>query len=646
VTTISYSPATNCNPPHSSGPTVSPHTNALGLFRYSHRMNPRAHSSGLSTDRDHALARFLTIRSQTEDLADPLSPEDQTAQSMPNCSPTKWHRAHTTWFFEEFLLDPQLPNYPRVHSQFRYLFNSYYEAVGPRQPRPQRGLITRPSAEEIRHYRITVNAHVSEFLSSQSDQLPRNIADIVELGVNHEQQHQELLLMDIKHLLSHNCTNPRYANPHEDDGVGRPDDAAATGDATSSTEPAHLTETLTGTASANSAPASAATRSGPEGLAGDGSAARAQDRTATEPSGPCRDSTPTAGGGPKGAFQGPRRGYKVPGGDRHATAEPTGSVAPDQDTVQSPTWSSHPGGLAQIGHQGVGFSFDNETPRHQVWLEPFQIADRVVTVGQWLDFMADSGYERAEFWLSDGWAWVNQTEAQAPLYWQECPAGWHQFTLHGLQPIDRGAPVVHVNYYEADAFARWADARLPTESEWETTATAALPQDRIPIGDAATSLNTTVRDPLQNAQPRGAIASHARASHGDGAQGCGRDSGPTQGNLEQPHGTPSGLMTEVPSDAGLPSALHPVPADPDHVGIQQLFGSVWQWTSSAYSPYPGFQPAAGAVGEYNGKFMVDLQVLRGGSCITPVGHSRPTYRNFFHAASQWPFTGLRLARNA
>ena len=418
----------------------------------------------LTTVDDRMLAeRFGATRRLTETLAAPLSAEDQTVQSMPDVSPTKWHRAHTAWFFETFLLLPSLPGYEVFHPDFGFLFNSYYEGVGARYPRPDRGLISRPGIVEVADYRRHVDAAMGELLDRGPDP---GAAALVELGIQHEQQHQELLLMDIHHVLSRNPMLPAYA---------------------------------------------------------------------------------------------PR------------APRPAGCGAPT-------TWTEHPGGTVPVRHTGEGFGFDNEFPRHLVHLEPFALADRTVTCGDWLEFMDDGGYGRPDLWLSDGWATATAGGWDAPLYWSR-PApgdGWHEFTLAGDGPVDPHVPVSHVSYYEADAYARWAGARLPTEAEWEA-ATLARPDT-------------------------GAV----------------------------PH------LLDL-------DALHPGPV----TGAgSPPFGDVWQWTASAYSPYPGFAPAAGAVGEYNGKFMVNQYVLRGGSCLTPPGHARATYRNFFPPSARWAVAGLRLARNA
>jgi ergothioneine biosynthesis protein EgtB len=411
---------------------------------------------------EHALVvRFGATRRLTEQLAMVLSAEDQTVQSMPDISPTKWHRAHTSWFFETFLLVPYLAGYEVFHPDFGYLFNSYYVGVGDRYPRSDRGLVSRPGIIEIANYRRHVDVQMGMLLAAG---LEPEAAFLVELGIEHEQQHQELLLMDIKHVLS--C-NPML--------------------------PAYLPLTLPG----------------------------------PEPAAPA-------------------------------------------------TWTTHPGGTFEIGHTGDGFGFDNEFPRHQAHFEPFALTDRPVTCGEWLAFIDDDGYGRPELWLSDGWATVEVEGWKAPLYWTHRNEGWQEFTLAGEVPVEPSRPVCHISYFEADAYARWAGFRLPTEAEWEVV--------------------STVR------------------------------------------------ATDVPDGHLLDTlVLHPSPAPG---GSAPPLGDVWQWTSSAYGPYPGFAPESGAVGEYNGKFMVNQYVLRGGSCITPIDHIRPTYRNFFPPSARWAFSGLRLARNA
>jgi ergothioneine biosynthesis protein EgtB len=402
--------------------------------------------------------RFLAVRSFTESLASCVSAEDQTVQSMPDVSPTKWHRAHTTWFFESFLLVPSLPGYRVFHPDYAYLFNSYYEGVGAHYPRANRGIISRPGVQEVAEYRC----HVDEAMVDLFDDVPSHLVlELAELGIQHEQQHQELLLMDIKHVLSRNPMQP--------------------------------------------------------------------------------------------AFDAIR--------------------APEPDVSRTRTWTTYGGGNFDIGYGGERFSFDNELPRHRVYLEPFALADQLVTCGEWLDFIDDDGYQRPELWLVDGWATVQSERWCAPLYWAESDSGWREFTLGGPIPLNPAQPVCHLSYYEADAFARWAGFRMPTEAEWEVAATGV------------------------------AVEGHF---------------------LDQ-------------------TRLHPSPAIGSPVDGSQ-FGNVWQWTSSAYCPYPGFEPAKGAVGEYNGKFMVNQYVLRGGSCVTPAAHVRSSYRNFFPALARWAFSGLRLAR--
>jgi ergothioneine biosynthesis protein EgtB len=410
------------------------------------------------------LDRYREVRALTESLAAPLSAEDQTVQSMPDVSPTKWHRAHTSWFFETFLLGTD-EGYEPFHPAYAFLFNSYYEGIGAQHPRDERGLLSRPGTAEIAEYRRHVDAAMEGLLANRIDAERRQL---VELGLHHEQQHQELLLMDIKHVLSR--------NPLE-------------------------------------------------------------------------------------------RGYGELPAPRSSTAAKAKS-----------SWIAHPGGLIEVGHTGDGFAFDNEYPRHSSYLRPFALSDRLVTCGEWLDFMADGGYDRADLWLSDGWSTIREQGWDAPLYWSRADDQWRVFTLGGALPVHRDEPVCHISYYEADAFAHWAGARLPTEEEWEVVAD--------PLGTEGNFLDTDVLHPRAPATNSGSQS-------------------PTTG----------------------------------------LCGDVWQWTSSAYSPYPGFRPAAGAVGEYNGKFMVGQYVLRGGSCVTPPGHTRATYRNFFPPSARWAFGGLRLARD-
>lgn len=404
---------------------------------------------------------FRATRALTEAIAAPLSPEDQTVQSMPDVSPTKWHRAHTTWFFETFVLGRFDPDHEPVEPLYRELFNSYYVGVGPRFTRSERGLLSRPSCAEIGAYRAAVDDAVLRLFATHGGEHP-GLSEMIELGVHHEQQHQELALMDIKHVLSVNPLRPVYRDA----------------------EPADV-----------------------------------------------------------------------------ETARPTG-------------WVEFDGGMVDVGTEGVGFCFDNELPRHQAHTYPFRLADRLVTAGEWAGFIADGGYERPELWLSDGWHTVQQADWVAPLYWVRDGDEWQVHTLAGTRPIVDAEPVAHVSYYEADAFARWAGSRLPTEFEWEHAVAAA------------------------------------------------------------PHAPPRPFSLD---------RLHPHPAAHPSHGLAQVFGECWQWTASAYLPYPGFVPAPGDVGEYNGKFMSGQMVLRGSSAFTPPGHARPTYRNFFPPHARWMLSGVRLA---
>lgn len=424
------------------------------------------HPAGDPGTGEDLASRFQSVRGLTEELAAPLSPEDQTVQTMADVSPTKWHRAHVTWFFEAFILAEHQPGFAAYQDTYWTLFNSYYETVGPRHPRPERGFISRPGAYEVGDYRAHVDDRMLDLLAS-TDQATRHtsqLASLVELGFHHEHQHQELLLMDIKHVLSKNPLQPV-------------------------------------------------------------------------------------------AYPGAR---------------------PASTSMTEQKWLSFGGGIVDVGwYEGAGsFHFDNERPTHAVLVQPFAIADRLVTNGEWMEFIADGGYQRHELWLSDGWARVNAERWDAPLYWQWDGMQWLEHTLHGTRPVRPEEPVVHVSHYEADAFATWAGKRLPTEFEWE----------------------------------------HAVRT--------------------------SGVLP--PAASGDITAFHPS-ADAGGSGLRQVFDTAWQWTSSAYLPYPGFRAPQGAIGEYNGKFMSGQMVLRGGACITPTGHARATYRNFFPPHSRWPFTGVRLA---
>lgn len=400
--------------------------------------------------------RFAEIRATTMRITEGLSPEDQLLQSMPDASPAKWHLAHTTWFFETFILLPNVPGYKPFDSRYKYLFNSYYKQLGSHPYRGSRGLMSRPSLEQVHAYRD----HVERALLSFVDNADRDTLNLLELGLNHEQQHQELILTDIKHALWSSPLPPEMAT----------------------------------------------------------------------------DS------------------------DRGASILPS-------------SWIDFEGGICSVGYEGNGFAFDNETPRHEVFLQPFRIASRLVTNSEYLEFMQDNAYSRPELWLSDGWDTVCAQRWIAPLYWEQSNDGsWRQFTLKGYKELNPADPVCHVSFYEADAYARWRGARLPREEEWEIAA--------------------------------------ARM--------------PARGTFLEDYG------------------FHPRPARGE--GTQSIFGDVWQWTASPYVAYPGFKPAAGLIGEYNGKFMCNQLVLRGGSCVTPSSHIRASYRNFFPPQARWQFSGIRLAQ--
>ncbi len=410
---------------------------------------------------DQMAERFAATRRFTEYLCEPLVAEDFVVQSMPAASPTRWHLAHTTWFFETFVLSRWESDYHPFSRQYQFLFNSYYNSVGEPFPRQKRGLLTRPTVAEVFGYRRSIDARMERLLEQSSD---AELVQIAELGLNHEQQHQELILTDIKHMLSCNPLWPVYRSKEDDTTIGS--------------------------------------------------------------AGPAK-------------------------------------------------WLVFEGGLTEIGHSGVDFSFDNERPRHHVFLAPFELQDRLVTCGEYLRFMAEDGYRRPELWLSLGWTAVCEEGLRAPLYWVEQNGHWCQFTLAGLQPIENDEPVAHLSYFEADAFARWAGARLPTEAEWERAAC------ELPI---------------------------------------------------------EGTFVEA-------GCYHPRKAAALRDSPAQMFGELWQWTQSPYASYPGYVAPAGALGEYNGKFMCNQYVLRGGSCATPAGHIRSTFRNFFPPETRWQFSGVRLARD-
>ena len=405
--------------------------------------------------------RYRQVRRFTETLCEPLETEDYVVQSMDDVSPTKWHLAHVSWFFETFILREHDPHYTPLDEQYAYLFNSYYVQAGERHCRAQRGYISRPTVQQVYDYRAYVDEHMQALLERADEETMATLRPLVEIGLHHEQQ--ELLLTDIKHVLSVNPLRPAY-----------------------------------------------------------------------------RDLAP----------------------------ETRAGTAPME-------WIAFDEGLYEIGHEGDGFCYDNETPRHRHYLQPFQLGNRLVTNGEFIEFMEDGGYERPPLWLSEGWATVQERDWTEPFYWEQHDGTWYLFTLGGMREVDPDEPLCHVSYFEADAFARWAGARLPTEQEWEVAA-------------------RTV---------------------------------PMRGNFVEQ------------------GRYHPAPAAPGATPLRQMYGDVWEWTRSPYSPYPGYEPLPGALGEYNGKFMCNQFVLRGGSCATSETHLRPTYRNFFPPDATWQFMGLRLAKD-
>jgi ergothioneine biosynthesis protein EgtB len=406
---------------------------------------------------------YREVRRTSMRLGEPLSDADATVQSMPDASPAKWHLAHTTWFFEAMVLSPHVKGYRPFDDRFTFLFNSYYETLGARQPRPRRGMVTRPALDEVYAYRAHVDEAVANLLGSQPT---REVAELIELGCHHEQQHQELLLTDILHLFAQNPVRPAY-----------------------------------------------------------------------------RDLAP---------------------------------VSVETAVVRPLSFTDFEGGIVEIGHRGAGFAFDSEGPRHRVLTEPFRLADRLVTNAEWMEFIEDGGYTKPLLWLSEGWASVVAEDWSRPLYWEMYDGQHWMMTLRGFQLVDPAAPVAHVSYFEADAFATWSGKRLPSEVEWEVAA------QRVDVQGNFLDLNR----------------------------------------------------------------LMPEPAPSRKAEVQQMFGDVWEWTRSPFSPYPRFRAVEGAVGEYNGKFMSGQFVLRGGSCVSPPGHLRASYRNFFPAHMRWQFAGLRLAEDA
>ncbi|MEX2604679.1 MAG: ergothioneine biosynthesis protein EgtB [Gracilimonas sp.] len=418
--------------------------------------------NGTLLSRTELINRFKTIRDFTEAITEPLEIEDYVIQVTENASPAKWHLAHTTWFFETFLLEKEVEDYDPIHPQYSYLFNSYYLQTGVPHCRARRGNISRPTVKQVFEYRESINEHVINLINSASEEQYEDWAPVIEIGIHHEQQHQELLMTDLKYMFSQNPLNVAYKK------VERP---------------------------------------------------------------------------------------KV-------------------KSIPEHSWTSFSEGVYKIGHNGDGFGYDNEFPRHKTYIHDFELANRLVTNGEFIEFIKSGAYSEPKWWLDEGFSTIRDEGWEAPLHWRKNEGEWWQFTLNGLERIDPNEPVTHVSYFEADAYARWKGYRLPTEQEWEVS------------------------------------AKHL----------------PVEGNF---------------ADAGF---LHPITLRSEEEGLQQMFGEVWQWTQSSYSPYPGYKPLPGALGEYNGKFMCNQYVLRGGSCATSKSHFRKTYRNFFHANERWQFTGIRLAR--
>jgi ergothioneine biosynthesis protein EgtB len=420
-------------------------------------------SNSFRYSKEELIEKFESVRAFTEDITEPLEIEDFVVQVTENASPAKWHLAHTTWFFETFLLEKELRDYDPIHPQYSYLFNSYYLQTGVPHCRARRGNISRPTVKQVFEYRESINEHVINLIKHATDEQYENWGPIIEIGIHHEQQHQELLMTDLKYMFSQNPLNITYK--------------------------------------------------------------------------------------------------KV---DR-----------PSVESVPKLSWSAFEEGIYEVGHKGNDFGYDNEFPRHKTYIHDFELANRLVTNAEFIEFIESGAYGEPKWWLDEGFSTIRDEGWNAPLYWEKKDGKWHQFTLSGgLQKVDPNEPVTHVSYFEADAYARWKGMRLPTEQEWEVA-----------------SQGLTVK-----------------------------------GNF---------------ADAG---NLHPVALQNAKEGLQQMFGEVWQWTSSSYAPYPGYKPLPGALGEYNGKFMCNQYVLRGGSCVTSKSHFRKTYRNFFHANERWQFTGIRLAK--